>query len=542
MPPPAPMPRETPVWAGAAAGILAGLLAVAIGAIVAAMLHRPSPVDAVGGAVIDHAPPEIKQWAIRNFGRHDKDVLRGGIAILLGAAAAGIGVGTLRRWVTAPIGVATFGALGVAASLSRYGSGASAAVPSIIAALVALAVLASLLVGVDATGADLARTDADPAIPEPGSDAWPVRSWPRRSLAGRRYDRRRFLGRSAATAGVVAVAAVAGSTKQRDTTREALASAPESLPAPVGPRLTVPAGASLNPATPYVTPAADFYRIDTALSYPRVRADHWKLRIHGMVDHPRTFTYDDLLARPQVERMVTLTCVSNDVGGDLIGNALWQGVLLRDLLAEAGPQRGAQQLATTSVDGFTAGFPLEVATDPTRDALVAIGMNGRPLPLPHGFPARLVVPGLYGYVSATKWLNDLRLTTWDDFDGYWVQEGWAKRGPIKTGSRIDVPRVGTDVPAGPVVVAGVAWAQHRGISKVEVQVDDGPWRVAELGGVIGTDTWRQWRLTWDATRGEHDLTVRATDGMGHTQTSQQADPAPDGASGWHRRTVRVSAA
>ena len=257
-----------------------------------------------------------------------------------------------------------------------------------------------------------------------------------------------------------------------------------------------------------------------------------------MVEHPFELTYAELLARPQVERAVTLTCVSNEVGGNLIGNAVWEGVLLRDLLNEARPTAGAQQVATTSVDGFTAGFPLDVGLDPHRDSLLAFGMNGRPLPLPHGFPARLVVPGLYGYVSATKWITDIELTTWDGFDGYWIGEGWSKLGPIKTESRIDVPS--GDVRAGRVPVAGVAWAQHRGIAKVEVQVDDGPWHAARLGDVVSRDTWRQWVWVWDATPGDHVLTVRATDATGQTQTSAYADPAPNGATGWHQRQLRVT--
>jgi DMSO/TMAO reductase YedYZ molybdopterin-dependent catalytic subunit len=289
---------------------------------------------------------------------------------------------------------------------------------------------------------------------------------------------------------------------------------------------------------PYLTPNADFYRIDTALSIPNVDPDTWKLTIGGMVDRPFELTYDELLARPMVERIVTLTCVSNEVGGDLIGTARWLGVPLKDLLAEAGVRAGATQVASVSVDGWTCGFPTPIALD-GRDALVAVGMNGEPLPRRSGYAARLVVPGLYGYVSATKWLKEIRLTTWEDFDGYWVPRGWSKEGPIKTSSRIDVPRSGERPPAGRVVVAGVAWAQHRGVAKVEVQVDDGAWVEATLADEPTVDGWRQWRYEWDAAAGDHELHVRATDATGALQSAETVDVAPNGAEGYHRRSVRV---
>ena len=257
-----------------------------------------------------------------------------------------------------------------------------------------------------------------------------------------------------------------------------------------------------------------------------------------MVDNEIELTFADILERTQVEEIVTLSCVSNEVGGDLVGNARWQGVLLADLLAEAGPQEGAEQVVGISVDGFTAGFPLEVAMD-GRPAMIAIGMNGEPLPVVHGFPARLVVPGLYGYVSATKWLSEIRLTTWDGFDGYWIPRGWGKEGPIKTQSRIDVPRSGASLTAGPNAIAGVAWAPTRGIERVEVQVDDGEWQEARLGEETTDNSWRQWVVEWDAPVGDHEIRVRATDGNGDTQTEDIAPPAPDGATGWHDITVTV---
>jgi DMSO/TMAO reductase YedYZ molybdopterin-dependent catalytic subunit len=289
--------------------------------------------------------------------------------------------------------------------------------------------------------------------------------------------------------------------------------------------------------SPFLTSTSRFYRVDTALVPPTTDLAAWRLRITGMVDHPVELSYRQLLASPLEEAAVTIACVSNEVGDQLVGNARWRGVPLAGLLRRAGVRPGATQLVARSVDGFTVGFPTELALD-GRAALVALGMNGQPLPQPHGFPARLIVPGLYGYVSACKWLAELELTTLDAFDAYWVRRGWAKLGPIKTQSRIDTPRDGSRPRPGRVPVAGVAWAPHRGISRVEVQVDSGPWLPARLGA--GTaDTWRQWLLDWDASPGRHRLRVRATDGSGHTQPATPTPPFPDGATGWHTISVQV---
>jgi DMSO/TMAO reductase YedYZ molybdopterin-dependent catalytic subunit len=291
--------------------------------------------------------------------------------------------------------------------------------------------------------------------------------------------------------------------------------------------------------TPLVTPNNEFYLIDTALVKPRVDPGTWSMRIHGMVDRELTLTYQDLLDRADIVAPVTLSCVSNEVGGDLVGNAVWQGVPLAELLEEAGVRPGATQVASRSVDGWSCGFPTEAVWD-GRTALVAIAMNGEPLPVDHGFPARLVVSGLYGYVSATKWLSEIELTTMEDFSGYWIPRGWSKLGPVKTQSRIDTPRRGGRVTAGsPVAVAGVAWAPDTGISNVEVQIDDGDWQTAELGESLGSDAWRQWLVSWTPTAGSHRLRVRATDESGYTQTSEEAAPAPDGATGWHEVTVEA---
>jgi hypothetical protein len=309
---------------------------------------------------------------------------------------------------------------------------------------------------------------------------------------------------------------------------------------PAQPAPPVPAGADLHlkGLTPYVTSRGDFYRIDTALVVPRLTTGDWKLRIHGMVRNEVHLNFDQLLALPMIERYVTLSCVSNEVGGNLIGNARWLGYPLKDLLTQAGPSSNADMVLSTSIDGFTAGSPLAAMTD-GRDAMLAIAMDGKVLPQEHGFPARLVVPGLYGYVSATKWVVDLEVTRFDQAEGYWTPRGWSAMGPIKTESRFDVPHQGSHVPAGTVAVAGVAWAVHRGVQKVEVRVDGGSWVPARLADDVSIDTWRQWVYEWPATKGKHRLEVRATDGTGAVQTSVNAPPPPNGASGYDTIDVTV---
>jgi len=278
--------------------------------------------------------------------------------------------------------------------------------------------------------------------------------------------------------------------------------------------------------------------VTTTLVAPQLSSEDWRLRIHGRVEKELTLTWEELLKRPMIERYITLACVSNDVGGQLIGNAKWQGVRVSDLLDEARPQAGADQVVSRSIDGFTAGTPTAVLRD-GRDAMLAIAMNGEPLPIKHGFPVRMVVPGLYGYVSATKWITELELTSFADFDAYWIKRGWSAQGPIKTQSRIDTPRPGANPTAGKIIIGGVAWAQHRGISKVEIRVDKGPWQAATLLPVPSIDTWRQWTFEWQATSGEHTLTVRATDIAGATQTDDGAPPDPDGDTGWHSVDVDI---
>ncbi|WP_373283213.1 molybdopterin-dependent oxidoreductase [Nocardia vinacea] len=312
------------------------------------------------------------------------------------------------------------------------------------------------------------------------------------------------------------------------------------LPEPSGPTVSLAPDADLKlpGLTPYLTSNSDFYRIDTALIVPQVSVDDWSLRIHGMVDHEIQLSWDDLAKRTPVETLVTLACVSNPVGGDLIGNASWRGYRLDELLAEAGPHPDADMVLSHSIDGFTAGSPLAVLTD-GRDALLAVGMNGEPLPVAHGYPARLVVPGLYGYVSATKWVTELEITRFDRATAYWTRRGWSAYGPIKTGTRIDTPRARAKLQPGSTAIAGVAWAQHRGIRAVEVQIDNGPWQPARLSTEQSIDTWRQWVYDWNATPGPHTIRARATDGTGETQTEARAPVVPDGATGYPSTTVTV---
>ena len=516
------MKSTIPRKSAAIAGLVAGGLAVTVGMFVAAITEVVSPIDAVGSEVIDHTPLWLKEQAIEWFGTDDKLALRIGIVSILAIAAIGVGLLATRRIWLGVAGIALFGVVGSAAAAGRPGESIGAAVPSVLGAIAGAAALYRLV---------------QPRSGEAAADAAPASGW----------DRRQFLMAGGATAaGAVVAGGLAKGIEERrvDQIRQSIQT---PLPAIGAPALDapgsdasaqtqdIPPDAELFDETAFITPNDEFYRIDTALTFPNVDIDNWSFEIKGMVDTPMKFTYADLLALPQVERTVTLCCVSNDVGGDLVGNAVFRGVMLRELLDKAGVQPGAEQVYSTSLDGWTCGFPVEVAFD-GRDAMVAIGMNGETLPLEHGYPARLVVPGLYGYVSATKWLAEIKLTSWDD-EGYWVPRGWAALGPVKTQSRIDVPRT-RNVPAGKRAIAGVAWAQHRGIEQVEVQIDDGPWQVATLAADVSIDTWRQWLLEWEPTPGKYTLRVRATDNTGETQTEEQTPVAPDGATGYH--TIRVT--
>ncbi|PRZ05699.1 DMSO/TMAO reductase YedYZ molybdopterin-dependent catalytic subunit [Isoptericola sp. CG 20/1183] len=521
--------RDLGGWWAALAGIVAAGAGLALAELVAAFVDpASSPVLALGGAFIDVVPPWLKDFAVEWFGTADKAVLLASMGAVLAAGAAL--AGWLERRVP-PSGAVLLGAVGLVLALvamNRPGATAAWMLPSVIGVGAAVVLLRLLVARVPARRADPAA--AAPATTAPAATA-PV---PDGAASRRTFLAWSGIAAAGAVVAVVASRAVSAGSRAVEVVREAI-----RLPAPASPAPPVPPGADLEVpgAEPYISPNDNFYRIDTALRVPAVDPAEWSLRVTGLVDEPFELTWDELLELPMTEHHVTLACVSNPVGGDLIGNALWLGYPIRELLARARPQAGADMVLSTSVDGWTAGTPLEILTDPDRESLLAIGMNGEPLPEQHGFPARLVVPGLYGYVSATKWVTELKVTRFADDEGYWTPRGWSARGPVKLQSRIDVPRSGS-VDAGEVVVAGVAWAQHIGIDAVEVSVDAGPWQPAQLAETVGPDTWRQWRYVWDAPVGGHTIAVRAIGADGQVQTSDEAPPAPDGATGWH--TVGVS--
>ncbi|HYJ75263.1 MAG TPA: molybdopterin-dependent oxidoreductase [Kineosporiaceae bacterium] len=499
--------------AGAICGLAAGAVTVAVADAVA-QLSDPatSPLVAVGETFIDLTPGWLKDAAVSAFGTNDKLALLLGMAGVVGVLAATAGMLVARRPVLAGGLVLLLGVIAGTAAVARPGAGALAAVPTVAGAA------AGLLVLLVAGRALRAETAAAPSGP------------------GRRQVVRTL-------AGVAGLAAVAGAGDRTLAGRDPGGLTPTAvrLPAPADPAPALPPGTDVAVAgvAPFVTPAADLYRIDTALVVPRIDAAAWRLRVHGLVDRELELRHADLLALPLVERTLTLTCVSNEVGGTLAGTATWLGVRVADLLRRAGLRPEADMVLSGSSDGFTASTPIAALTD-GRDALLAVGMNGAALPYEHGFPVRMVVPGLYGYVSATKWLTDLEVTRFDEAEAYWTRRGWAAQAPIRTFSRIDVPRPFARVPAGPAAVAGVAWAQHRGVERVEVRVDGGPWQPARLGAVPSTDTWRQWVWTWDAEPGLHRLEVRATDAAGETQPGTRRPPKPDGATGWHSVAVTVT--
>jgi DMSO/TMAO reductase YedYZ molybdopterin-dependent catalytic subunit len=385
-------------------------------------------------------------------------------------------------------------------------------------------------------GADVWAGEPDGGVP--GAAAAPAAASDEAAAA--EPERRTFLAAGAVTAVVAVLAGLAGR-GLTDRTSVAKVRSTVRIPAPASPAPPLTAGTNLNVPglSSFVTPSSDFYRVDTAIVIPQVSPGSWQLRIHGMVERELTITFDELIRRPLMEDYITLCCVSNPVAGPYIGNARWLGASLASVLREAGIKAGADQLMCTSVDGFTSGTPVQTVLD-GRDALLAVAMNGQPLPVEHGFPVRMVVPGLYGYVSATKWVTDINVTTFAGNSAYWAQRGWSQQAPIKTESRIDVPTGNGPVRSGPVTVAGVAWAQHKGVDAVEVRVDSGPWQQARLAAVPGIDTWRQWAWEWNATSGPHVLEARATDATGYTQTGTQEPPEPNGATGFPTVQVTVN--
>jgi DMSO/TMAO reductase YedYZ molybdopterin-dependent catalytic subunit len=507
--------------AAAIAGLLAGAAGLALAELAAGVLPgAPSPVTEIGTFLIAHQPAGAEQLVVGLLGTNDKLALNLVVGTAALAIAAGLGVlartGTQPRFGLALGGFAALGLLALGASLGDELADGTLGLLSLGASLLVTWWVLSTLLRI-ASAPDMAKAAEMPD-----------------------WSRRRFMGTSLG----VGLAAVAGTTVGRvllDSRAQETADI-GPLPAPVATASPLPTGASLDVAgiTPLVVPNGDFYRIDTQLLTPHLKAATWQLQVTGMVDHPLTFTYEQLLALPLHEEYLTIQCVSNEVGGELVGNALWRGVSLRQVLDQAGIQPGATQIVGKAFDGWTAGFPTDWLMGSEREALIAVAMNGEPLPPAHGYPARLIVPGLYGYVSATKWLTEIQLTTWEAFNGYWVPLGWSKLGPIKTASRIDTPHGGNSVSAGSVPVAGMAWAPDRGVRGVELQVDGGAWQPAELSTPISSTTWVQWLVRWQATAGSHQLRVRATDATGAVQIEAPHEPPPDGATGYHTITVSVT--
>ncbi len=477
-----------------------------------------APLVALGSAIIDFTPGWLKDLAINIFGTNDKLFLFGVLSIAAALFAALIGRFARRSMAAATIAVLFLAAVLCVAVLSRSATSLQDLVPTLIGTVLGLGTLKMLVALVPGSILPTEEGSAAPAI-----------------------SRRRFMF---AAAGSVAVGLLAAGSTQAlrgarnvaEMARSALGLPPAKMKA-----APLPSGADMNipGVSSFLTSSTDFYRIDTALSVPKIDPQQWTLRIHGMVEEEYSLNFSDLLGMDLVEHYLTLTCVSNPVGGDLIGNAKWLGYPLRDLLARAKPLQGADMVLSTSIDGFSASTPLEILTD-NRQALLAIGMNDEPLPLEHGFPARMVVPGLYGYVSATKWVVDLEVTRFQDKTAYWTTRGWSAKGPIKMSSRIETPRSFAKLLSGPIVFGGTAWSQHVGISKVELSIDGGPWQEATLSPDVSADTWRQWRYEWKgAAPGNHTATVRATNSQGELQSETTATPAPNGSSGWHRLQFSV---
>ncbi len=525
------------------AGGLAAALGIAIGELMAGLVAgAPSLIIAIGDFIIEYQPPWAKDVAVGLFGENDKLAVNVGIILAAIGLAGLLGVAGRRSWNVAVIGFAVAGAAGLVAALTRpLVEPVWAIVTVVVAISAALFVLRLMLRATGPTWA--APAGAAPAAVPPAAVA--AGAVPPAAASDDRggmpdWDRRRFLQ----VGGGVAVSSIVLGVVGRNllTSRPAGAREAAQLPTAAAPLPEVPAGASLDVEgiTPIVMPNDKFYKIDTSLISPRVDADTWQLTVKGQVDREVVLSYEDLSSMPLFEQYVTIACVSNEIGGRLVGNALWTGVDLREVLDMAGVQPGADQIVGRSVDGFTAGFPTQWAMDPERRPMIAIGMNGQPLPVDHGYPARLIIPGLYGYVSATKWLSEIELTTLDAFDGYWVPLGWAKEAPILTQSRIDTPRNGARLTAGETVpIAGVAWAPDRGVQRVEVAID-GEWQEAETSDPLNDATWVQWKLPWIVPAGgRHEIQVRATDGNGEVQTADVTSPRPDGARGHHGIRVDV---
>lgn len=524
----------------AAAGLLSAGVALGGAELVAGLIGpQSSPVVAVGDTVITLVPEPVKAFAIRTFGEHDKTALVVGTLVVLAVYAAVLGVLALRRRAVGVAGIALFGLVGAAAAVTGPAGGPLDGLPALVGALAGTVALLALLAPLTVPAPGTADT-------RPGHEA-PLAERLRTALGsgdrkGAGLDRRRFFLAGGAAAGAVVVTGGAGRLLLRRFDVGA-ARADLTLPAPASPAAPLPSGADLAPQvrglTPLFTSNREFYRVDTAITVPQISPADYRLTLTGMFDSPRSYTLEDLLGRDDVvERDITLTCVSNTVGGRLAGTARWLGIPLGALLRENGIRSGSDQLVCRSSDGMTIGAPTRAALE-VEDAMIAFGMNGEPLPVEHGFPVRMLIPGLYGYVSACKWMTGIEASTYGAFDAYWTQRDWAGQAPIKIASRIDTPAPLRRFPAGRRPIAGVAWAQTRGIGAVEVRVDDGPWLPAELSPQVDADLWRQWVLPHDFAPGSYQLTVRATSAEGEVQTDERAEPFPAGASGLH--SIRVTA-
>ncbi len=517
---------KAPTLAYALTGVLAAIGGIASAHLVAGLTNpAASPVLAVGSVVIDATPTPVKEYAVAQFGTSDKPILLATVTLVTLIAAAAAGALSRRRvWLGIGFIVLLTG-LATAAAITRPVAAPADAIPGVVSAVVGLAILLGLR-------RIITRTvwSVEPAAIRDRDHELPATAYPT-SHDGRRQF---LIGAAAVTVGAAGAAAFG----QKLSTAEF--APPSKLRAPADAAGAFPTGVEgqVRGITPLRTSTAAFYRVDTNLTVPRVNADRWELQIDGMVDTPMTITYAQLMAMPMIERDITLTCVSNEVGGGYVGGARWQGVRLADLLDRVGVRTGADQLLSTAVDGFQIGTPMDVVRD-GRDAMIAVGMNGQPLPAIHGFPARIVTPGLYGFVSATKWLTKLTATTYAKDVAYWTQRDWATDAPIKMSARVDTPRPLSTIKAGMTAIGGVAWAQHIGIGVVELSIDDGPWQKTQLGPDVGLDYWRQWYLPWNATSGRHSFKVRATDRKGALQISQRAKPFPNGSSGIQEVVVFV---
>ncbi|CAN5437513.1 molybdopterin-dependent oxidoreductase [soil metagenome] len=524
--------RAATAWA-AFAGVVSAVVVLGVAELVSLFVGAAgSPLFAVGSLVIALAPAGVKEFVIAIFGTGDKAALLTLMGVLIVVISGAAGVLEFRRPPLGVIVIGIGGAVALIAVLTRAGATGFNGIATIVGGVTGVVVLR---LAIERLGRWQSAAER-----RAGADA--ARRVPGRALAGPQLERRGFLTLAIVAGAASVVVGTGARLVNQGATKVAAIRTKLTLPKPVVPADPVPAGATIDVPgiSPFVTPNADFYRIDTALQVPSIDPDKWMLKVTGMVENEVSLSFAELLAKPLEEHHATLTCVSNDVGGDLIGNALWLGYPIRDLLAQAVPKAGADMVLSTSIDGFTAGTPLSVLQDTGTNAMLAVGMNGTPLPVEHGFPVRMVVPGLYGYVSATKWVVELKVTKFSEDEGYWTPRGWDAKGPIKLASRIDTPRAGASVAAGTIAIAGVAWEQHVGVKSVEVQVDDGPWIEATLADSISADTWRQWVYRWPASKGSHKIQVRATDASGVTQRRTYQPPAPNGSEGWHSISVDVT--